>query len=967
MSFNPLYQKWCNTDTKDETFMSSLENMRNSNAALNAAFSDGIKFINKKIMARVGAGTNLINEYTMTNIINSYIKGIQKVNNIKLSETNGIMLFDDNSENAKLYINIIARVFTENNIKVLIVDRCEDYPKALINFSLKEHNLFGAIVLNRYASNKDILEIEFIKNGAHGLTNKEIFSINFAMNQTNYLSLSLPNKAISYESIDIAKSYLNFIKNKFKTNQISKDLSFTIDIQNEKNIDFYKQIFEVNKLNAKIIKHHLFKQNFNINNAKSMNNAIFQAKLNRSKFAFVIGKNSRSLNVAYREKGRYIYLTSSEIASLYLYYQKQINPEQRLKVYKNYRIGGLVQKMCEEYNYECVEYNDAQAPILDETKDFVIGDKQKYYLKNFGYSQYDPLLMMFEILKIFQYFEDNKTNFSKILNKNEEKFHFYHDSYRSEYINHDMAHRFFERLKNVESIGKQKIIRYEDIQSGSIDTNNKIVRLKLSNNINIILTYSIISKTLSVDFNIASVKNQNLQEMLLIEKDVLEKMNDYKEDIEFKKPNLITYLKYLFYFSLIVLVVLILFMSVWNIDNSGSSFQNPIELFKLLGDMIFKSSNAFARLAFFSIIITFFINTFVNALMIVRIVNYQGHKIKLHHTIVAAMLGIVITNITPKAIGGEIAFYWYLRRKGYDKSALITSVVASGLIWQISNAIMTLVFVPIGIIWFSDILSSGDANINTFIIFMILGFISDTAIAVGVFIISASHKLQKILIKWIIFLFQWFLFTNIYDPRSKTAKYTYEFLQVRNGFLVVFKKWWQIVELLIYRFSPWILSGIGFFLMTVTAVNPNNGKVENIMSDNLQGGKYWSVIASSALARIANAISILPGGTGSSEYFSKQISGGLFAFKQNDYAILQTVANTTCTVLIPTIISTFMFINVWWGEKRIDKQIIQNKNNSLLKGEINNKPIKSRFYTVSVILWTIILASAVVAFFTIGV
>ncbi|WP_027334182.1 hypothetical protein, partial [Mycoplasma elephantis] len=108
---NPLYQKWANTRSSDTNFLNSLLRINKNRKNINETFSKGIKFINNKIIAKMGAGTNLINEYTITCIAQSYISGIEKTNNIKLSETNGILIYFDNTRNAELYSNIIARVF----------------------------------------------------------------------------------------------------------------------------------------------------------------------------------------------------------------------------------------------------------------------------------------------------------------------------------------------------------------------------------------------------------------------------------------------------------------------------------------------------------------------------------------------------------------------------------------------------------------------------------------------------------------------------------------------------------------------------------------------------------------------------------------------------------------------------------------------------------------------------------------
>lgn len=961
MSSNPLYQKWKNTQTTDDNFLGSLQELKNSQDAMNSAFSKGIRFFNKKIVAKIGAGTNLINEYTITNIAQSFIKGIQKANNINIADTNGILIFDDNSYNSRLYSNIIARVFSQAKIKTHFVNQSEDLPFTMVNYMIDKNNLFGAICISKMPNTKEILQIDFFKKDGYQLNTKEILAINFAMNQTNYLSLDLPHEIVSYRTHQIQNQYLHQVMNDAEYDKINHDIKFTVDFSHHQSRNFYSTILEKMKLKHSVVERKLFKSKSNVNNAKSLNNALLKAKTNKSEVAFVIGHNDRNINIAIKHRHHFRYLSNGEVASLFLIYQNLIK-QKKYSICKSYKVGGLVQEIAKKFNYDYVEYDDSDNKIPNNDYDLLVSTNQKYYCRSFGYAEYDAFLFMLNFLKIYSFFQQNKLKIVEILEKKEKELLFYHSAYRSEFISHDMAHRFFKRLKSLDRIADKKVLKFEDIAIRSTDANNKIVRVKLENNVDLIYTYSVISQTLSTNLNIKSIKNQSIDEMMAVERDVLDSASDYKENVEFRKPSAFSYVKYFFYFSLLVGVFLFLFMSVWKLDNTASNNGTWI-LFNNINRMIFQSQ--LTRWTFISILLLNIFNVIVSGILTMRTMNYQGHKIKLRHTIIASFLGIVVQNITPKSIGGEIAFYWYLRRKGYDKPALLASTVASGVVWQISNFLMTLIFVPVGMFIFRDKFSTMNAETITFIVFLVLGLVTDTGVAVFVFIVSLSKKTQKFIVTKTISLFQWFPLTNVYDERTKIAKYIYDFAQVRNGILIVFNKWWKVLELIFYRFTPWMISGIAFFLISFHF----NG--QSILNNNLSGGTYINVISALSLSRIANAVSITPGGSGSYEAFAKSLFTTLFrddlpGNTANNWAVYTTAINSLGTLIIPTAISAILFVNIWVGEKLLDKKQKQQKNRQLINNsETTIIPVKSLFYRISTALWAIGTIVGLLIFLTI--
>ncbi len=962
MSMNPLYQKWANTRSSDTNFLNSLLRINKNIKNINETFSKGIKFINNKIIAKMGAGTNLINEYTITCIAQSYISGIEKTNNIKLSETNGILIYFDNTRNAELYSNIIARVFSDANIKTHFVSESKTLPFTFAKYTVDKNNLFGCIVISGNIESSDVIELSFYKKDGYFISKKEIMAISFAINQTNYLSLDLPTDIISYQMHHSLKNYLQDILSSYETNDLDKNINASLAFNRRETSDFYKFIFSKLGLNFNYSNNDFYRMKTDFKNAKSMNNVMLKAKLKKSDYAMLIDHKGKGVNIAVRIKKHLRYLSAGEITTLFTWYQNKLG-NKKYSIKSHYTNGCLTKKIANKYNYNYEEFNEYNNVFENNNVDFIAGNKNKFYFKKFNYVEYDGLLFILEFLKMVSYFRKNNLSIEKILEDLENNYGFYHDSYSSEYINHESSHRFFNRIKNVEKINNLKILNVEDISLGTLDTNNKVIKITMENNITLILTYSIINKRLSTHLNIISSKNQTLNEMILIERNILTELNLYKETNDIKRITFFDFVKYSFYSLLLIGVILFLFNVVWKMENENKS------IFENMKVMIFQSQAT--RWGFLSIIFLNVINILSSGLLTIRIMNYQGHKIKIHHAIIASFLGVVVQNITPKSVGAEIAFYWYLSRKGYNKPSLLATAISSGLVWQLSNFLMTIIFAPIGITLFLDYFTNSDTNTAIFIVFLVLGLLCDTVIALIVFLVTLNGKIQAFLVNIIISFFQWFLFTNIYDPRTKIAKYVYNFNEIRKGIQIIFKKWWQIIELVFYKWIPWLINGLAIFIMTY---KNNNETIINI--ENLKGGSYITIFSALSLSRIANSLSITPGGSGTYEYFTKTLFSDIFIDttnsplglknSKNDWASIITAINSIGTLFLPTIFSALLFLNIGIGEKLIDNANRKIRNEQLLNNQ-NTIYIKKKsiFYSVSLYFWLIIILVGLIVFLVI--
>ncbi|TNK88784.1 phosphoglucomutase, partial [Mycoplasmopsis pullorum] len=138
--------------------------------------------------------------------------------------------------------------------------------------------------------------------------------------------------------------------------------------------------------------------------------------------------------------------------------------------------------------------------------------------------------------------------------------------------------------------------------------------------------------------------------------------------------------KYFFFILIFIGIFVFLFFSVYNIDKSGRIGNTNIsKTLSTLWRVV--NMDIYTRAGFAFICLYFLIVVFFNSLIIKKAIHVQNEKAKFLDIFIANVLGIVAQNITPKSIGGDIATYWYLKKRGVKNSTLLSAIIVNTFFW----------------------------------------------------------------------------------------------------------------------------------------------------------------------------------------------------------------------------------------------------------------------------------------------
>ncbi|MGL5204973.1 MAG: lysylphosphatidylglycerol synthase transmembrane domain-containing protein, partial [Metamycoplasmataceae bacterium] len=403
-------------------------------------------------------------------------------------------------------------------------------------------------------------------------------------------------------------------------------------------------------------------------------------------------------------------------------------------------------------------------------------------------------------------------------------------------------------------------------------------------------------------------KNENYINLIIKEKKIIETIKLFNEDYSMKKTSWKDFFKYFVFVAIFISIFIILFNTLYGSNG------NPLATFEELNKLI-KSSNLLTFLLPI-LVLMFMIQVICNAILIGRMLKVQGHKVQIRHLMIASCVGVVITNITPLSVGGDIASYWYLMRKNLDRESLIATFLATSLLYQVVGALFSIVFIPMGLLIYADLFQSGSAISLSLFIFVLIGFFGNIIGALVIGILSFSRRVQAIFIKWCIQLISFNPFMISRDPSSQAASFQYSFIRIRTSSLMIFKNFWITVELIVWRSIPYLVSCGAVLAIVSGLMKPNN---------ELWGGQYLNFVICYSILIAANAISITPGGSGTSQLLQTQIFQVLF--KNTDVngniidvgqvSIIFSLLSTILFFIIPTILSGLLLLTVWMGEKRL--------------------------------------------------
>lgn len=1005
MSINPIYEKWTKGPLVNNNFEKWLINFgrKKTEREINEAFSKTIKFVNNKIISQIGVGTNLLNDYTVAALSGVYSKFLKDALKDK-EQPIKVFLATDNSNSSNLFLNIFARVLTENSFKSVIFNNSSFIPLCYKSLGAENSNCDAIVTFQEYYGDSRKMQISFNWGDGSMFNLREMNELSMALNSTDFLTIDIPEKEISFQYDNSYVEYLENIYNRFKDSKyINKDgLFLGIDISRIDSKRFYLDNISKLDLFHFYVKRTKNANVFDSNDQNSLQKIYWESLSRKSKINFVINQDGAGVNFSVKHKRKYKYFKPDEIAALYLNFlltkDENFNKDDLQKGYIafNQSAGTLTKTIALKHNLPTKEFISRSNlwSVVKENEDkkllFAYNQYNEFVPYNRYFNGYDANLFMLEIIRMANYYKTvERKDLFQVLEEIYSEYGRHQLTTKEFAIDSDEANRFFKRIQAVEKIKKKyEVTRNQKLKSISSAI---FTRYKLSfrNGESVILEYSQLKKQLKIYCETIEQKSEENSELAMVvrNREILDGIFDLKEESETTKFTWVQFLKYFFYVAFLAAIIIFLFYSVYNLK--GGIGGSPKEVFQAFGKKLYVSNDIpeyqrskiigyKVRASFMFIVLSFLLYSVIQTIIFKRIIAMQGAKAKSADIYIGTAIGVIIQTITPKSIGGDIAVYWYLRRKGVERSILFSAIIVNTFLWQATNVLITVTTVPFGVYIFSDLFKTRNAGSIFFMTMLILGIVFDTVLSVVLLVVTMNMKAQKWLIKVTMGFVEWFPFIKSYDAFSIKAKYEYELYNTRYYLKNTFKNIWVFFELFFYKLIPVFITATAVFAKSIDIVKPD-----------VKAGYYMNMTIQDVMIRVANAVSLTPGGTGTGDFLYKVlineslqvtaydgiVKGDIYhseieAIRSN--AAIMTAMSTLGTVIIPSVISAILLVIVYIGEKRIDYYRKKNKNRNLIQnkhlntGNISVEKTQTKYFKIAFPMFWILLAAGTLMFIFIG-
>ena len=917
-----------------------------------------LEMINGKINSKIDSSSKGINELTVSNIGDRYISYLK---NKKINDKSFLVISDKNFD-AKVFSQIFASSLKSNDVQVFFASNNKSVNLATAFLNIDES--FGGIIkfsLNEVENN--VLSISFFNNDGTFISAQD--SLLFNIDDSNTLELNL--KAYD-EQIDTlpelnANKYMLMLP-------FEKNLSnLTVSINNsyKMNDEVINNFFSRNKIK------YIESKSKAPNKDKNIKKAIFNSMKNRGDVAVSLISNNDEFELAIRHKNHYKFFDLNDLSAMYLYYQIKHNNKDE-KYFKNKYIvtnissSYLSSIIAKKHKIETKEYDNFHSNISnnkDLSLDMLFATNGKNYFISKGQSNYisDPFYNLQLFLEMISFYIKQNKNLYDVMIEINAEYGIYRHSVNEQKMD-DVTYRKFINLTSKElKIANQNIVRLENFKTEN--KNIKITKITLEDKTKISFIYSDttnslkiylslffkpkktsnlpIKKTLSLD------KNGNYINLIIQEKKIIEAIKAFNDDYSKKTFSWRDLVKYFVFIAIFISIFIILFSTLYSSD------EGPMKIFNELNNLIIKTPLLMYLLPFLVILVMFPI--ICNSILIGRMLRVQGQKVKVRHLVIASSIGVVISSITPMSIGGDIAAYWYLKRKSFKRETLIATFLATSFLYQVVGAITSLIFIPMGLFVYGEVLLSGSAESITILTLVLIGFFSNIIAAIFIGVFSFNKKAQSLFIKFLVWLIEWNPFITSRDPSAKAASFQYAFIKIRTSSLTIFKNTGVTLEFIFWRILP-IFLNLGAILAILSGfMKPSN---------ELWGGQYINFMIGNSIVSSANMLSITPGGSGTSQWLQTAIYEPLFKEGHAvEYSKMFSLLSTLLFFIVPTILSALLLFTVWMGEKRIDKYekikrviLYENKN-------YKNKNIRKHtvFFKISSIIWVTGIMSAMLIYY----
>ena len=442
---------------------------------------------------------------------------------------------------------------------------------------------------------------------------------------------------------------------------------------------------------------------------------------------------------------------------------------------------------------------------------------------------------------------------------------------------------------------------------------------------------------------IVGQKNQSLTDVIFFEKVIQNFVDEHIAD-EIKNPRI---WKDILKFSICALIIAGIFVYVFSSIYAKSFSQtwmvwaNAIYLFNRPKHIVWLSYWIFQ-----------FLNFAIYAILVKRIGTFQKEQIKIKHAFIVVFLSRFIALLTPLGMGGDVFSYWYLRKKGFKHSTLISLFMSKAILWQLGFLLQTLVLLGPGLSVYQEIFFHHDHKSQVVFVWFLLGTAWSSFVVISLLFISMNKWFQEFIIKKIIWFIEWSHFIYIAEPEVYLAKFNYELRETRQGIKVIFFKWRQIIELLFYTILGRLFLAVPLVLI-----------MAQVVRGNFIPSQYFKQLVLMDIVNTSNSVSLTPGGSGTLEWLKINVNQIIYLGDILPYHILNNKSQDTAAsvdVVLKLIYnwpvmfySLALIFTLYIGEKRLAKYRSIRKNKKL-QGQIYARQT-SFFFKMSVVWFVLLL------------
>lgn len=957
--------KWRSIENNDEILKKDL---KQKDERLNDAFTTSMEFGTAGIRGIMGAGTNKMNIFTVAAAADAYAKYL--VANVKDAKKKGVVIGHDNRNNSVLFSETVAKVLLANGIKAYLFENNDLQPTPLISFAIRHMKLAGGAIVTASHNPKEYNGFKVYNNLGAQLMPSETKKIQDIMKDIDPLEVVRESsKEISYIQKDVVDEYVKQVlsvrqrEDKGQIKVVFSPLHGTSSVLGPRLLE--EMGIEYETVKSQMTNDPEFKKVVSPNpeDGKAYAKAISLARRHKADAIITTDPDADRIGVVVKYQRRYKFLNGNETAALYLeYLLTQLKMQKKLPkngyIVKTVVSGDLAAKIAKKFGLKVYETHVGFKNIAElieskkENEQFVFGYEESYgFLIDEDIARdKDALQGIVAVTEMINYHKSQNINTFQHLKDMYKSFGIHRTHVESRVLAKDMTDRLLQRMSKLTKKDKlldKKVVSVEDYRKGinGLEKTN-LVKVNLEGGTWFAIRPSGTEEKVKIYVQTVGDTKQVLMDIVIFEREVLNFVRENTEKFENKHWSWKTFAKYIIFIAIIVAVMAFVFLKVYS-QSDGSIWNDA-----------WKILNRQSRWIWLTIFFFVAFNTFLGAWMRKRLIDFQGQKVKTRHLIISALMGQVISFVTPFTIGGDAIGYWYLRRKGFKRGPLLASFITSTLIYQFGIILESAILVPIGIPIYKEIMFNGSTQSHAALILFIVGISWQVFATIMIFSLTVGKRFQEFIVRNTVKLLEWMPFITISDPGALASGYQYEFMEMRGGMKKIWTKKLLILEIMFYELIPIFLNGAAFLFIA-----------SGVIRGDLERGSYLSQLVTSDMISTSNSMSLLPGGSGTGEWLSIHINehvyktGEQLGLGQGKDATYTASALDFAWKILKTwpmlAVSALMILTVVIGENRRDKYRTINTNRALRGEELSRN---SRYYKYIIIPWIVIVILFVVWF-----